>query len=99
MVRWAQGAAQVFHIQARSSSWVHQLPLLPPTTPTVELSSGNSCPPNAFTVALGTQGFMLPLLGKPRATVTGRAQGDQSLILLPSTISIHGAGQRMPPWT
>ena len=93
------GSYQVFHIQARSSSWVHQLPLLPPTAPTVELSSGNSCPPNAFTFALGAHGFMLPLLGKTGATVTGRAQGDQSLILLPFTFSTHGAGQRMPPWT
>lgn len=99
MVRWAQGADQFFHIQARSSSWVHQLPLLPPTAPSVELSSGNSCPPNAFTFALGAQGFMLPLLGKTGAMITGRAQADQSLILPPSAISARGAGQRMPLWT
>ena len=55
---------------------IHQLPQLPPTAPTVELSSGNSCPPNAFTFALGAQGFMLPLLGKTGAPVTGRAQAD-----------------------
>ena len=99
MVRWAQGAGQVFHSQTRSSSWVHQLPLLPPTALSVGLSSENSCPPNAFTFALGAQGFMLPLLGKTGATVTGKAQADQSFILLPSTISARGAGQRMPLWT